>query len=172
MKITLITGGQKSGKTTYAQNRALALSEHPAMIVTAQAQIDDAEFADRILRHQNDRGENWVVYEGPNEWSSFDIQQECCVVDCLTLWLSQRYEQCDFDLDRSLAQSKLYFSDFLKNYQKPLFVVGHELGLGLHGESASVRRFVDLHGLFMQFVATMADEVYMMVSGIPLKVKS
>ena len=83
-RIIFITGGQRSGKTSYAEQLALSLAEHPVYLATAH--VWDEEFRQRIVRHQQNRGPRWVNVEEERVLSRHDFNGRVVVVDCLTLW--------------------------------------------------------------------------------------
>ena len=83
-KIILITGGQRSGKSMYAERLALSLTDQPIYFATAR--IWDEEFKERVKRHQARRGDNWTNIEEEKYLSQHTIYNKVCVVDCITLW--------------------------------------------------------------------------------------
>ena len=83
-KIILITGGQRSGKSQYAEQLALSLSEHPVYVATAH--IWDEEFRQRVLRHQERRGAQWTNIEEERALSRHHLTGRVVVIDCITLW--------------------------------------------------------------------------------------
>ena len=83
-KVILITGGQRSGKSTYAEHLALSLSAHPVYMATAH--VWDDEFRERVRRHQARRGHSWENIEEERRLSSHDVRGRVVLVDCLTLW--------------------------------------------------------------------------------------
>ena len=83
-RIYLITGGERSGKSTYAEKLALSLSPHPVYMATAH--IWDEEFRQRVLRHQERRGPEWTNIEEEKHLSAHDVSGRVVLVDCLTLW--------------------------------------------------------------------------------------
>jgi adenosylcobinamide kinase / adenosylcobinamide-phosphate guanylyltransferase len=84
--ITLVTGGARSGKSSYAQQHALALSNVPVYVATAKDWGGD--FTERINRHKNDRDARWTNYEAEFEVSKLALQGKVVLVDCVTLWLT------------------------------------------------------------------------------------
>jgi adenosylcobinamide kinase/adenosylcobinamide-phosphate guanylyltransferase len=167
----MITGGQRSGKSEEAERIALRLSENPVYLATAQ--VLDEEMRHRVILHQQRRGPQWTNIEEPLHLSQHDLNGRVVLIDCLTLWLTNMFfdETYDGDVERVLQAAKEEF-DRLAGQDATLIVVTNEIGLGGTSENALQRRFTDLQGWMNQYVAKQADEVVLMVSGIPLKVKS
>ena len=142
-KIILITGGQRSGKSTKAEALALSLSAHPVYVATAK--VWDDEFRERVRRHQERRG------------------PEC-------LWLTNFFFAHDEDVSRSLEAAKQEFDAFTAPDATYIFVT-NEIGMGGVSDNVMQRKFSDLQGWMNQYIAQQADEVILMVSGIPMKIK-
>lgn len=167
-KIVFITGGQRSGKSSFAQNRAKELSPNPVYLATAR--VWDDEFKQRIQRHQNERGEEWENIEAEVAIDLVDLDGRTVVLDCITLWLTNIFMDNDGDVLRSLDQAKRIWADF-KSQNMSAMVVSNEIGMGVIPENKMARRFADLQGWMNQHIAATADEVILMVSGLPVKVK-
>ena len=171
-KVILITGGQRSGKSSYAEEMALSLSDYPVYMATAR--VWDEEFLERVKRHQERRGPQWTNIEETIYLSEHDLSDRVVVVDCITLWLSNFFflqRENDIDIDLALADAKAEF-DRLTAQDATFIFVTNEIGMGGVSPNAVQRRFTDLLGWLNQFVASQADEVILMVSGIPVKIKS
>lgn len=173
-KIILITGGQRSGKSQYAESLALHLSDHPVYVATAH--IWDEEFKLRVQKHQERRGSQWTNIEEEKELSRHDISGRVAVIDCITLWCTNFFfdrQKPDWEqptVDDALNAIKKEFDKF--TYQEATFIfVTNEIGSGGVSPDVIQRRFTDLEGWMNQYVASKADEVILMVSGIPVKVK-
>lgn len=167
-RIIYISGGARSGKSHYAQSLAESLSDHPIYLATAR--IMDEDFARRVARHQRDRGEQWETLEEPTRLSAHDLTGRVVLMDCVTLWLTNLYDEHAYDMDRTLEAAKAEWDRFIRQ-DMTLIVVSNELGMGLHASTEGARHFVDLQGWVNQHVAATADEAYFMVSGIPMKLK-
>ena len=173
-RIILITGGQRSGKSSFAERMALSLSPRPVYMATAR--IWDEEFRERVRRHQERRGPEWTTIEEELHLSSHDVTGRVVLVDCLTLWATNFITRAESaqealpDVDRVLQEMKDEFRRFTSQQAVFLFVT-NEIGSGGTSENALQRRFTDLMGWFNQYVAAAADEVYLMVSGINVKIK-
>lgn len=168
-KITLITGGARSGKSTYAEKLALQ-AECPVYMATAR--IWDKEFADRIRRHQERRGPSWTNIEEEKILSKHSFSQRTILIDCVTLWSTNFFFDAgeDASLDEILADIKEEFEQFTQGDNHYIFVT-NEIGLGGTSIDKVQRRFTDLLGWVNQYIASQADEVTFMVSGIPMKIK-
>lgn len=167
-KIILITGGQRSGKSGYAQRKALELSENPVYMATSR--VWDDEYRQRILRHQQDRGPQWTNIEEDKYLSRHSLPKRTIVVDCLTLWATNFFFDHQGNVERSLQEMKTEFNRFTS--QEAVFLlVTNEIGMGGVSENQLQRQFSDLQGWMNQYVAREADEVILMISGIPVKIK-
>jgi adenosylcobinamide kinase/adenosylcobinamide-phosphate guanylyltransferase len=167
-KLILITGGQRSGKSCYAEELALRLSPTPVYVATAK--VWDEEFRERVRRHQQRRGPQWTNIEEELHLSRHDLTGRVAVIDCVTLWLTNFFYSNDTDADRSLEAAKAEFDRFTSPDATYIFVT-NEIGLGGVSGNAEQRRFTDLQGWMNQYIAQRADEVIMMVSGIAVKIK-
>ncbi len=167
-KIILITGGQRSGKSKKAEELALSLSPTPVYMATAH--VWDDEFRERVRRHQERRGPQWTNIEEEMLLSRHDMTGRVVVIDCVTLWLTNFFFANGSDVDTSLRLAKEEFDAFTKADATYIFVT-NELGLGGVSDNALQRKFTDLQGWMNQYIASKADEVILMVSGIEVKVK-
>ena len=166
-KVVLVTGGQRSGKSTYAERLAHQLTDKPVYIATAR--IWDEEFRQRVVRHRENRGEEWTNIEEEKELSRHKVGGRVVVIDCITLWCTNFFmEQNDVSL--ALEAVKAEFDRFVDQDAVFIFVT-NEIGLGGVSPNRLQRQFTDLQGWTNQYVASKADEVGLMVSGIPVKIK-
>ena len=168
MKIILITGGQRSGKSNKAEELALSLSSNPIYVATAH--IWDDEFRERVRKHQERRGPQWTNIEEELYLSRHDLSGRVAVIDCVTLWLTNFFYANDSDVNKSLEAAKAEFDAFTQHDATYIFVT-NEIGSGGVSENALQRKFTDLQGWMNQYIASKADEVIWMVSGIPVKIK-
>jgi len=166
--ITLITGGSRSGKSSFAEKRALGLSGTPVYLATAR--IWDEEFRERVRRHQERRGPQWTNIEEEKYLSRHDLTGRVVVVDCLTLWCTNFFFDAGSDVDRALAEAKAEF-DRLTAQDATFLFVTNEIGMGGTSDNEIQRKFTDLQGWMNQYAAGKADEVILMVCGIPMKIK-
>ncbi|MDP2335398.1 MAG: bifunctional adenosylcobinamide kinase/adenosylcobinamide-phosphate guanylyltransferase [Bacteroidota bacterium] len=167
-QITFITGGARSGKSSFAQKMAESYSKNPVYLATAR--VWDADFRQRIERHQNDRGPHWTTIEQEKELSACEVDGKTVLLDCITLWLTNIFFDNQFDADRSLEEAKTEWNRFVQK-EMNLIVVSNELGMGVHPVEESARKFADLQGWMNQYIAQQASEVILMISGIPVKIK-
>jgi adenosylcobinamide kinase / adenosylcobinamide-phosphate guanylyltransferase len=169
-EIILITGGARSGKSKYAEERAVPLGSRPLYVATAEAKDD--EMAQRIAAHQKRRGSAWITVEEPVELTETLLawrgRTDCALVDCLTLWLSNILFRGDGNqLEEKvealvLALPQLDFS---------VVFVANEVGAGIVPDNPLARKFRDLAGWANQRIASLSSEVVLMVAGIPMTVK-
>ncbi len=167
-EIIFITGGQRSGKSNYAQQIALSLSENPVYLATSR--IWDEEHQKRIERHKADRGTEWTNIEEEKQLSNHRLENRVILVDCVTLWATNFFFDNNSDVDLSLAMIKEEFDKLIQQEAQFIFV-SNEIGLGGTSENKAQRLFMDLQGWINQYIASKANRVYLMVSGIPLQVK-
>ena len=168
-KIILITGGQRSGKSTKAEALALQLSPNPVYLATAH--IWDEEFRQRVLKHQERRGPEWTNIEEEKCLSKHDLTGRVVVIDCVTLWLTNYITAGgERGIDDILTEAKKEFDAFTQPDATYIFVT-NEIGLGGVSTNQLQRRFTDLQGWMNQYLAQAADEVILMISGIPVKIK-
>ena len=171
-KIVFITGGARSGKSSFALKEASLVPGRKAFIATAEA--IDPEMKDRIERHRRDRGPDWETCEEPLRVSkaieemseSFDV----LVLDCLTIWLSN-VMWAGTDVDMEIENLVRTIERFSGNSPATLFIVSNEVGMGIVPENEMARKYRDLSGRLNQKVAEVSGEVYLTVAGIPVKIK-
>ncbi len=167
-KIILVTGGQRSGKSSYAEKLALELSETPIYVATSR--IWDEEHRERIRLHQARRGKEWTTIEEEKELSKIAVAGKVVLIDCVTLWATNFFFDLQSDVEQSLEALKQEFDKFTAQNATFIFVT-NELGMGEMSMNATQRKFADLQGWLNQYIASKADEVTLMVCGIPMKVK-
>ena len=166
-KTILITGGARSGKSGIAETKTLGLGPHAVYIATAEAQ--DSEMSARIAAHQARRGAEWTTHAEPLDvvaaLKATDGQGPR-LLDCLTLWLSNL-----MFAGRDWQSAGRNLVDALSGQRDPVVIVTNEVGGGIVPENKLAREFRDAAGLLNQWVAAEADEVWLAVAGLPLKVK-
>ncbi len=167
-KILLITGGQRSGKSNYAEKLALELSEQPTYVATSR--IWDEEHRERIRLHQERRGGEWTTVEEEKTLSNINVEGKVVLIDCVTLWATNFFFDLQSDVQQSLEALKQEFDIFTEQNATFIFVT-NELGMGEMSMNATQRKFADLQGWLNQHIASKADEVVLMVCGIPQKIK-
>jgi len=167
-ELVLITGGQRSGKSSFTQRRALELSGTPVYLATSR--IWDTDFEQRIKRHQADRGPQWQNIEEEKFIDKLNLENQVVVLDCITLWLTNIFHDNHYEIEPSLKQAKEIWNNLMQQ-NGILLAVTNELGMSMHAETEVGRKFTDLQGWMNQFIAEQANQVYLMVSGIPVKIK-
>lgn len=167
-EIIYISGGERSGKSRYAQQLAEELSDKPVYLATAR--IWDEDFQNRVNNHKNDRDEKWTNLEEEKFLSQTNIAQRVVVVDCITLWLTNWFVDLDNDIDQCLKTCKEELLQ-LFNIDATLIIISNEIGMGVHASTKVGRKFTELQGWINQFIAQRSDQATFMVSGLPLKLK-
>jgi len=175
-RVVLVTGGARSGKSAWAQRRVLAAGGTPHYLATCRA--EDDEMRARIARHRADRaGRGWRTVEEPlavpDALRAAPPGPLCC--DCLTLWLSNLMHAAhrtgeDFDEDVA-ARRGAELVGAARARAGLVVLVGNEVGDGIVPADALARRFRDCAGRLNAAVAAAADELVLMVCGVPLQVK-
>ncbi|RJQ49451.1 MAG: bifunctional adenosylcobinamide kinase/adenosylcobinamide-phosphate guanylyltransferase [Nitrospiraceae bacterium] len=184
VQIFFITGGARSGKSSFAMSEAGKVKGRKAYIATAQAL--DEEMHDRILRHRQQRSAEWDTYEEPLQVTDvlekIMTAHDVVLLDCLTLWLSNLMIR-EPDSGRIRPTVDEYLSEFVAMLQQlkglshdtrhasRLFIVSNEVGMGIVPENELARKFRDHAGILNQKIAAIADEVYLVTAGIPVKIK-
>ena len=195
-KIIFITGGARSGKSSFAMAEASKVNGKKAYVASAEAL--DEEMGERIENHKRQRGEEWITYEEPEKISDvikkIEREYSVIVIDCLTLWLSNIMHS-----GLEIADAINTLIDVLNENNPPsppfskgglgglsgeiesertgashaltLYIVSNEVGMGIVPDNEIARRFRDMAGILNQKVAEVSDEVYMVVAGIPVKIK-
>lgn len=167
-QIILITGGARSGKSSYAEELALKLSEHPIYMATAR--IWDEEFRQRVQKHQERRGTEWTNIEEDKYLSKYKVEGRVVLIDCVTLWCTNFFFDHQSSVKEALDEAKQEFDLFTKQDATFIFVT-NEIGLGGTSENLIQRKFTDMQGWMNQYIASKADKVTLMVCGIPVTVK-
>lgn len=166
--IYYITGGERSGKSNYAQQLALTLSDTPTYIATSR--IWDKDHEKRIERHINERKTHWKTIEEEKEISKAITTNGVYVIDCITLWLTNFYMDNNNDIKLALDQAKNEFDKLLQK-KATLIIISNEIGMGVHAQTKVGRKFTELQGWMNQHIAKHADKATFIVSGLPLTLK-
>lgn len=170
-QIVFVTGGARSGKSRYAQGRAEGWPGKLLYIATAE--VRDEEMAARVAAHRADRGGRWTAREEPLDLpAALEEAAEYggALLDCLTLWASNLLGA--HGEDEGAVQGEIArFLEALERHPGRLTVVTNEVGSGIVPMNALARRFRDLSGTLNQEVAARADEAYLVVSGLALRLK-
>jgi adenosylcobinamide kinase/adenosylcobinamide-phosphate guanylyltransferase len=167
--VTLVLGGARSGKSSFAQAQAEAAGQSGLLVMIATGQALDEEMRQRIALHRAERGEAWETVEAPVDLlAALGALRpgDVAVVDCLTLWLANLMLT---DMDLEAAGGALVAA--VRAVQNPLWLVSNEVGLGIVPENAMARRFRDAAGRLHRQLAAVADHVVLVVAGLPVIVK-
>ncbi len=179
--VTLLLGGARSGKSYYAQEAA---RNHDKVLFVATAEAGDEDMRRRIHKHQADRPVNWRTLEAATNIGrriQDTISDEgLVIIDCITLLVTNiicQLDEKDYDsCDEAALEKKVYteieeLRQCLKQVSASFILVTNEVGSGIVPDNRISRIYRDLLGRANQMLAESADEVYLMVAGIPLRVK-
>jgi len=172
--IELVLGGARSGKSRYAEKQAQETDKPVLYIATAEAR--DAEMQARIARHRQDRPGHWQTLEEPvalgQAIARYDNAEQCILVDCLTLWLSNILFDRKGKLTESrLQQEKAELLAALSASSGDIILVSNEVGQGIVPIEKTTRRFVDEAGFLHQDIARISAKVTLICAGLPLSLK-
>jgi adenosylcobinamide kinase/adenosylcobinamide-phosphate guanylyltransferase len=163
----LVTGGARSGKSSFAEKRTKQLGS--SLVYIATSEIIDSEIEKRVAEHQARRGSEWQTLHAPLKLTEALFETDGkgpCLVDCLTIWLNNLIFHNE---DTVVATKELI--KVLEQRSDPVVFVTNEVGSGIVPENALARRFRDEAGRMNQIISQVADEVYVSISGIPLQIK-
>ena len=166
-EIILVTGGARPGKSALAER--LAQSCGNTVIYIATTEPFDDEMQSRIDRHRARRDAGWRTVDAPLELPDMLVQTDGDaprLVDCLTMWLNNLIYH-----NRDVGDEMNRLIKVISEQQADLVMVTNEIGSGLVPQTAEARKFRDLAGELNQMVAQAASQVYLSVSGIPVKIK-
>lgn len=174
MSVHLILGGARSGKSAYAEK--LALESGLAVSYIATAQIYDAEFGARVQHHKDRRPANWTLVEEPHylaqTLSRLAAENQCLIVDCLTLWLAQWIcPDCNPPKESNWQSEREAVLTTLASLAGTIILVSNEVGMGIVPLGEINRQFQDEQGRLNQAVAAVANQVTFVAAGLPLKLK-
>jgi adenosylcobinamide kinase/adenosylcobinamide-phosphate guanylyltransferase len=171
-ELILITGGTRSGKSAFAQR--CAETHAGPLLYVATATIADSEMAARISRHQQARGERWNLLEEPYDLCgrlpAAAVGQGAILLDCVTLWITNLLFTHNEEPAAVRAEVRR-FIDCLATIDGPLYLVTNEVGGGIVPENRLARLFRDLAGEVNQELATAANRAWLVVAGLPLRLK-
>ena len=168
-RIMMITGGKSSGKTEFAESLALERSNHPTYLSTSR--FFDEEMQRRIKHHQDQKNTHWRNIEAPLGIEELKFSpDEVVLVDNLSHWSNNWLFDKDDNVDEALTAIKFQI-ELLKQAGTIFIIVTDEIGLGQTSSDTLQNKLVDLQGMINQYISSIADEVYMVISGIPVKIK-
>jgi len=174
--IIFITGGARSGKSIYAEQRAAEFNQPFGYLATAQTL--DSEMTERAREHQQRRGSEWLTIEEPllleQTMAGRDGTCGVLLVDCITLWVTNllfHYGEDAPDTETRITADVRSLACRLRSLNTPVILVSNEIGMGIVPENRLARRFRDIAGKANQILAGAADEAWLVVSGIPMRLK-
>jgi len=171
-RVIYISGGARSGKSSYAQSLAEACPGE--LLYVATAGIHDAEMEARVNKHRADRGERWSTLEEPLDLAGRLPQaadgKGAILLDCVTLWLTNLLFHHGEQSEPVLAEVERFIA-MLSQIEAPLLLVSNEVGFGIVPDNPLARQFRDLAGTVNQRLARAADEAWLVVSGLPVRLK-
>ncbi len=169
-RLTLVLGGARSGKSTFAEQLMHAGCHHPLYLATAES--TDAEMAARIARHRARRGTAWDCHEEPLDLGqALTVAAPACdgvLVECLTTWLANVLVK---EGESAWPDRRAALFDALARSARRVVLVSNEVGLGIVPATELGRTFRDLAGWLNQAVAAQADAVVFIAAGLPLWLK-
>ena len=169
--IILVTGGARSGKSLFAEQLALTFGSPLGYLATGESR--DAEMDQRIVRHRERRGSEWMTMEEPlrltETLTGHDGFFKAILVDCVTLWLSNLL-LVNNDPEQALSAVR-ELAGAMPKLTTPLVLVTNEVGMGIVPENRLARVFRDLAGEANELLAAVADEVHVVFAGLPLRLK-
>ncbi|MCR8745675.1 bifunctional adenosylcobinamide kinase/adenosylcobinamide-phosphate guanylyltransferase [Romboutsia lituseburensis] len=183
-KIILVTGGARSGKSNFAEKLCIDQNNSTAYIATS-IPFDD-EMKDRVKKHKESRPQNWSTYEIYKDIYSIikeiSNNHETVILDCVTLLVNNLMFTYDMDIDKANQEEINELEKYIKDQVKKLIeeikktnlyfvVVTNELGMAVVPANKLSRVYTDIVGRINQQIASESDEVYFVVSGIPMKIK-
>jgi adenosylcobinamide kinase/adenosylcobinamide-phosphate guanylyltransferase len=180
-KITLVTGGSRSGKSTFGEGM---LKEKDKVLYIATSVITDDEMRERVAIHKERRNKNWETYEGYKDLKKVIKESECkfimleCVTTMITNLIFDKY--LDFDniskeeiqvLEEMISEQFKEVISACKESDKEIVIISNEVGFGLVSEYKLGRIFTDISGRINQLLGKLSDDAYLVVAGLPLKLK-
>jgi adenosylcobinamide kinase/adenosylcobinamide-phosphate guanylyltransferase len=181
----MVTGGARSGKSSFAQSKTEEIGSEIAYIATAK--VTDSDMADRIEKHKDSRPSEWYTIEQYKDFMSLkelDIfkVKDTFLLDCITIMVNNLMFEEDIDYDtcsmeevaqveQKIMEELKYLIQIMTEEKKQLIMVTNEVGLGLVPAYRLGNLFRDIAGRVNQYLAQVSDEVYLVVSGLPLKIK-
>jgi adenosylcobinamide kinase / adenosylcobinamide-phosphate guanylyltransferase len=169
--VTLVLGGVRSGKSRYAQQLA---EQYQHVVFVATAKATDDEMRTKIERHRDDRPQEWLTVEEPLELpqvlTHYQSKHDVILIDCLTVFAANLLEEAGED-EKLISRRIAAFCDALQSADCAVVLVSNEVGSGVVPAYTSGRRYRDLLGELNQKVASIANDVVLMVAGLPLALK-
>ena len=180
-KITLVTGGSRSGKSSYGEG---LFKEEDNVLYIATSMITDDEMGERVALHKSTRNQNWETFEGHRDLYKVIEETNCkyIILECITTMITNLMfdKYTDFDniskediqnLEESISEEITKIISNCKKFDKEIVIISNEVGFGLVSEYKLGRIFTDISGRINQLIGRLCDEAYLVVSGLPLKLK-
>ena len=164
-ELIFVTGGARSGKSSFALEKAIELGGDDVTFV-ATAERSDQEMTERIARHQLERPTTWRTIESPREVNLTDLKSRVVLLDCLSLFVSNLLLD---GLEEEMILERVRHT--FDSRTQTLIVVSNEVGMGLVPEYPLGRQFRDALGRANQLVARASTQAFFLVAGIPLRLK-
>ena len=169
-KIIFVTGGSRSGKSRHALAKAMSYKKR-GFIATAIP--FDEEMQNRIEKHQEERANNFITIEEPQNLYKaivkLETKVEVIVIDCISVWLGNLLYKHGEDKTEFYELNNFY--EILPNAKCDIIIVTNEVGMGIIPENKLARHYRDLAGFVNQRLASIADEAILMVSGMSINIK-
>ncbi len=174
-EIILVTGGARSGKSTFAEKLALKLGNGRAAYI-ATAQIFDEEMASRVKIHKARRFNNWTNYEAPFDADKIfpTVTENVILFDCVTMYLTNWLLTKNLDDEKLFTEFEIFIEKLITAAQKScatVIFVSNEVGAGIVPENKLARIFRDLAGLANQKIAAHSEKVFLVIAGLAVDIK-
>ncbi|MCR9001064.1 bifunctional adenosylcobinamide kinase/adenosylcobinamide-phosphate guanylyltransferase [Rahnella perminowiae] len=180
----LITGGARSGKSRFAEQ--VAEKRGGEVLYIAMSVVTDAEMAERIRYHQQQRPAHWHTFEGYRDLGNIilehQVQFPTIIIECITTLMTNllfdiagetSVEDMDFEaIEQHIFAQTTQLTKVAQQADSEVIIVTNEVGMGIVPDNLLARRFRDIAGRVNQQLAAAADDVYLIVSGIPVPVKT
>lgn len=180
-KHILVTGGTRSGKSQFAEKLAISFDTKVVYVATAFAPdgFNDQEMSERIAKHRQRRPSEWLTIEKPLNIDEVLLTYQAgytLIIDCLTIYVSNLLFQNENFSTEAEAETIIHnelvkLAEAIKSSTANVIIVSNEVGWGIVPENKLARIFRDLAGSTNQIIAKACHEVYLVVSGIPVKIK-
>lgn len=180
-KIILVTGGSRSGKSSVGEG---LLKEEDNVLYIATSMITDDEMRARVAIHKRSRNQNWETFEGYKDLYNVIKETNCnhIILECITTMITNLMfdEYTDFDniskeeiqtLEDGISEQITGIIKACRAFEKDLVIISNEVGFGLVSEYKLGRIFTDIAGRINQLIGRLCDEAYLVVAGLPLKLK-
>ncbi len=183
-KVIMVTGGSRSGKSVIAEEKAKECGGRSVLYLATAIPVDE-DMKERIRRHQERRDAEWGTYEGYRDLGQIvrHTEKSTVLLDCVTVMITNflfEDQERNFDeissreIEDLESEVIMELSDLIKGIRdenKNLIIVTNEVGMSVVPSYRLGRVFSDMAGKANQFIASMADEVTLCVSGIPVRIK-